>query len=95
MKHFVMNANSYFFVIEDIDINKEDFVNCRFFDNVNDLYEAHVEATGVDLDEIEGGELVIKYLPNKGICMIEARGFIEMRGMTIEEIGKEISEYII
>lgn len=93
MKHFVMNSIGYYLVIEDVEINKEDFVGCRFFDSLEELYKAAVEHHGLtDIDEVEGSEYVIKKIDG-GLVTVDGRGCYDL--MEYPTVAEEVINFIL
>lgn len=97
---YLINPNGYFFAIEDdvappLDTDKLVAAGCRFFILKEEMYAAVMIDTDQDLDEIEGGEMVISTQNGGDPVCIDARGTIDYIADSVEYQRGGIEEYLI
>jgi len=88
MKRYVMNVNGYFFEIR---FAHDDIPWVEYYDSKDDLYKRVCEYNGCDLDEIEGGELIVDEVDDKEIKIVDDRGCVEYFGR--DEMNCIINDY--
>ena len=83
---YVMNVNGHYFEInsQEIAIEKEKLLGCRFYDTEKELLEAVCSSTGCDLDEVEGSSFYIT-VRNGDLTMIDDRGFAHAIDCAVED----------
>ena len=93
MTNYVMNRLGYFFFIEGLEIDKEKFEGCTFFDTSYELFSAVIEKHELEsIEEVDGNEMVIKHNSNGEIMMYDFRGC----GSYLEDsVSKTISEFVM
>ena len=90
---FVMNKHGHFFEIntKEIVVSKEQFNECRFFDNEEALLREVCSKTGCSLEEVEGSTFYISMRNGQPVA-IDDRCFVN----EIEEpVEKFVSEFLL
>ena len=92
---YVLNENGVYFMIDqfvDVSANLLVEIGCKVFDNIDSLYDAVQDETGLERDEVEGNELRI--FENNGdiFCYDQVRDHEEEINRSVEFF---VSEYVV
>lgn len=101
MSTYVVNGNGYFFeVLDEVPLDPARLIDCQVLDSLVALYEASSAITGVEVDELEGLEMVIRYrylgangAPYHLTCLGD-RGEVEHIEDTVEYQRGGLEEYL-
>lgn len=87
---FVINQYGHFFEIktEGLSIRPEDLKGCTLYETERAMLEAVCEQNDLQMDEVEGGTLVVQFSPLVGCALC-----FEGRGMH-EEIDGDVAKYV-
>lgn len=98
MNHYIINPMGYFFeVLGDVPLVPEHLkaAGCEVCPNRHIMYESICTTTGLDLDEVGGMELVIRYDHQGRLICVEARGPIDYIEDSNEYQRGGLLEYIV
>lgn len=92
---FCINSKGQYFVIEGAQILQSQFKRCSFYSSSEDLYEAIAQLESLDLEEVEGGEIQIKFYDEYGLWfdLSDGKTINENNGLDHHQLPAYVSNY--